>query len=171
MAGWMMWASGGEIPLRGSGPWPAGSLPSSRQSPHTTHPPIMSITVASWARAEARRYSQWKAKQANDIRRQLLDRDTTYFGRKRRARRARGRQIDGRWNPPYVGGRIWFTCRQPGLRTLRSNLVTLLWDEVDSFNCGLTEEQARAEIAAETERWRKLIDPSVGEPWEAKADV
>lgn len=50
-------------------------------------------------------------------------------------------------------------------------LTTLLWDEVDSFNCGLTEDQARAEIAAETERWRKLIDPSTGEPWEEQADV
>ena len=43
-----------------------------------------------WQRAEARRQEQWHRKQRNDIRRQLLDRDTTYFGRKRRARRARG---------------------------------------------------------------------------------
>mgnify|MGYP003347540040 CR=1 FL=1 len=38
-------------------------------------------------------------------------------------------------------------------------------------NFGLTEEQARAEIAAETERWRKLIDPSIGEPWPEEPGV
>ena len=93
------------------------------------------------------------------------------IGRKRRARRARGRRIEGRRKPPYVGGRIWVIGRQAGLRSDRSKWTTLLLDEVDSFNCGLTEEQARAEIAVETERWRKLIDPSMGEPWEEQADV
>ena len=34
-----VYASGGEIPLRGFGPWPAGSLPDRRHSPHTTHTP------------------------------------------------------------------------------------------------------------------------------------
>ena len=45
----------------------------------------------SWQQAEARRLEHWRRKQRNDIRRQLLAQDTTHFGRKRRARRARGR--------------------------------------------------------------------------------
>ena len=97
------------------------------------------------------------------------------MGRKRRWRRARGRQIEARRNPPYVGGPIWVIGRQAGLRSDRSKWATLLFgcilDEADSFNCGLTEEQARAEIAAETERWRKLIDSLMGDPWEEQADV
>lgn len=102
--------------------------------------------------------------------------DPNYYGRKRRARRARGRRIEAWPNPPSWGrrlpaGRIWIIGRQAGLRSIRRNWTTLLYDEVDSFNCGLTEEQARAEIAAETERWRKLIDPSMGEQWEEQADV
>lgn len=58
-----------------------------------------------WERAEHRREVAWRRKQLNDIGRQLLDRDPTYFGRKRRARRARGK-----WNmaaQPYLGGHIW----------------------------------------------------------------
>jgi hypothetical protein len=47
----------------------------------------------------------------------------------------------------------------------------MMLDEIDSLDFGLTEDQARAEIAAETERWKKLIDPSMGEPWEKQADV
>lgn len=44
----------------------------------------------SWQQAEDRRMENWRRNQQNDIRRQLLAHDTTYFGRKRRARRARG---------------------------------------------------------------------------------
>ena len=53
------------------------------------------ITVAfhHWLRAEANRLEHWQRKQQNDIRRQLLAHDTTHFGRKRRARRARGRAV------------------------------------------------------------------------------
>lgn len=47
--------------------------------------------VYDWQGAEARRLENWRRKQQNDIRRQLLAHDTTHFGRKRRARRARGR--------------------------------------------------------------------------------
>jgi hypothetical protein len=47
----------------------------------------------------------------------------------------------------------------------------MVFDEIDRFDSGLTEDQARAEIAAETERWRKLISPSMGKPWEEQADV
>ena len=51
-----------------------------------------------WERTEARREAQWH--------RQQLDRDPTYFGRKRRARRARGRRIEAR------------RARGPGLLTV-----------------------------------------------------
>lgn len=53
---------------------------------YQTHP-----MLDSWLQAEARRMEHWSRKQQNDIRRQLLAHDTTHFGRKRRARRARGR--------------------------------------------------------------------------------
>jgi hypothetical protein len=51
--------------------------------------------MARWERAEARREAQWRRKQQKDILRQQLDCDTSYFGRKRRWRRARGRLIEG----------------------------------------------------------------------------
>jgi hypothetical protein len=100
----------------------------------------------------------------------LTRRTDPTIGRKRRARRARGRRIEARQNPPYVGGRIWLTSARSGFRSYPLPRVMML-DEIDSFDCGLTEEQARAEIAAEKERWRKLIDPSLGVPWEEQADV
>ena len=46
----------------------------------------------------------------------------------------------------------------------------MMIDEIDSFECGFTREQALAEIAAETEQWRELIDSLKGEPWEGQAD-
>jgi hypothetical protein len=49
------------------------------------------IELARWERAEACRKAQWVRKQQKYILRQQLDRDTSYFGRKRRWRRARGR--------------------------------------------------------------------------------
>lgn len=57
-----------------------------------------------FGQAEARRLEYWYRKQQNDIRRQLLAHDTTHFGRKRRARRARGRAVgEGRavFNPDF----------------------------------------------------------------------
>ena len=102
--------------------------------------------------------------------RPLSIRDPTYFGRKRRARRARGRLIEGRWNPPYVGGRIWLASAKLGFRSYPLPRV-MVFDEIDRFDSGLTEDQARAEIAAETERWRKLTDLLIGKPWEEQADV
>ncbi len=66
--------------------------------------------------------------------------DTT-IGRKRRARRARGRRIEARQNIPYVGGRIWLASSTPGFRTHLLPRVMML-DEVDSFPTGkLTVEQ------------------------------
>jgi len=68
----------------------------------------------------------------------------TYFGRKRRARRARGRRIEARRNPPYVGGRVWL-ARQTFARVRAGGaplpkVVTL--DEVDSLPTGeLSVEQ------------------------------
>ena len=50
----------------------------------------ISVLSQSWLQAEALRLVHWHRKQQNDIRRQLLAHDTTHFGRKRRARRARG---------------------------------------------------------------------------------
>jgi len=117
------------------------------------------------------------------------------MGRKRRARRARGRRIEARRNTPYVGGRIWVTGRQVGLRSDRSKWTTLLYDEVDSFPTGeLTIEQwaaarqtmqrqqgdaralytfpyASAFYVVPTEKdARAFFDPSLGQPWEEQAD-
>jgi hypothetical protein len=69
------------------------------------------LELERWKRAETRREAQWHRQQEKNILRQQLDRDPTYFGRKRRARRARGRRIEARRNPfrqdpPYVGGWI-----------------------------------------------------------------
>jgi hypothetical protein len=54
------------------------------------------LELERWQRAEARREAQWHRQQEKNILRQQLDRDTTYFGRKRRARRARGRRIEAK---------------------------------------------------------------------------
>lgn len=53
----------------------------------------ISPTAYRWLQAEARRLEHWHKQQRNDIRRQLLAHDTAHFGRKRRARRARGRAV------------------------------------------------------------------------------
>ena len=53
----------------------------------------------------------------------------------------------------------------------RRSTIVVLEDEAFAMDWELSEEAAKAEIAAETERWRKLIDPSMGEPWEEKADA
>jgi hypothetical protein len=74
----------------------------------------------------------------------------TYFGRKRRARRARGRRIEARRNHPYVGGRIWL-ARQTFARVRAGGAPlprVIMLDEIDSF-----------------------LDPSMGEPWEEQADA
>jgi hypothetical protein len=65
------------------------------------------LELERYERAQPRREAQWHLQQEKNILRQQLDRDTTYFGRKRRARRAKGRRIKARKNPPYVDGRIW----------------------------------------------------------------
>jgi hypothetical protein len=52
---------------------------------------MCAFTLTIKPRGEQSPLVQWRRKQRNDIRRQLLALDTTYFGRKRRARRARGR--------------------------------------------------------------------------------
>ncbi len=98
--------------------------------------------------------------------------DPSYFGRKRRRRRARGRRIEAkrRTTPAQM---FHSTTEGPGILTVAQWAAArrtvqaqrrdaLRWDEVDSFSFGLTEEQARAEFAAETERWRRLTDPSLG---------
>jgi hypothetical protein len=107
------------------------------------------LELERWKRAEARREAQWHRQQEKNILRQQLDRDTSYFGRKRRARRARGRSIEARRNPPYVGGRIWL-ARQTFARVRAGGapLPRVMLDEIDSF-----------------------LDPSLGEPWEEQADV
>jgi hypothetical protein len=50
-----------------------------------------------WKRAAANREAQWHREHQKAILRQLLNRDTSPSGRKRRARRARGRWIEGGW--------------------------------------------------------------------------
>lgn len=59
--------------------------------------------AAAARRLELRRWEQWRMQQEKNILRQQLDRDTSHFGRKRRWRRARGRQIGRplalRYNP------------------------------------------------------------------------
>jgi hypothetical protein len=50
-----------------------------------------------WKRAAANREAQWHREHQKAILRQLLNRDTSPSGRKRRARRARGRRIEGGW--------------------------------------------------------------------------
>jgi len=52
------------------------------------------LELERWERAEARREAQWHRQQEKAILRQQLDRATSYFGRKRRWRRARGRRIE-----------------------------------------------------------------------------
>lgn len=58
-----------------------------------SHTTSTSPMLDSWQQAETCRMENWRRKQQNDIRRQLLAHDTTHFGRKRRARRARGRAV------------------------------------------------------------------------------
>jgi hypothetical protein len=73
------------------------------------------------------------------------------IGRKRRARRARGRRIEARQNPPYVGG-SWL-ARQTFARVRAGGAPLprgIMLDEIDSFS---------------------FLDPSMGEPWEEQADV
>ena len=94
--------------------------------------------------------------------------DPNYFGRKRRARRDRGRRIKAMQHHPYVGGPIWLA--RLALARVRAGGVPLpklmMLDEVDSINFNLTEKQARAEIVAETARFQALTSPSLGQPWE-----
>jgi hypothetical protein len=122
-----------------------------------------------WKRAEARREAQWHRQQEKNILRQQLDRDTTYFGRKRRARRARGRRIDGRWNPPYFGGRIWLASARSSFRSHPLPKVMML-DEVDSFPTGdLTVERwagAQRLMRSHCADADRFLDPSLGQPWE-----
>jgi hypothetical protein len=73
--------------------------------------------------------------------RPLTRRTDPTIGRKRRARRARGRRIAARRNTPYVGGQIWLASARSGFRSYPPPKVMLL-DEVDSFPTGeLTIEQ------------------------------
>jgi hypothetical protein len=73
--------------------------------------------------------------------RSLTRRTDPTIGRKRRARRARGRRIAARRNTPYVGGQIWLASARSGFRSYPPPKVMLL-DEVDSFPTGeLTIEQ------------------------------
>ena len=83
------------------------------------------------------------------------------IGRKRRSRRARGRRIEARRNTPYVGGRIWLASAGPGFRNCLLPKVIIL-DEIDGFDCGLTEEQVRDKIAIERERTQYRVRRSLG---------
>jgi hypothetical protein len=76
--------------------------------------------------------------------RPLTRRTDPTIGRKRRARRARGRRIEARQNIPYIGGRTWLAratfarVRAGGAPLPR----VMMLDEVDSFPTGeLTVEQ------------------------------
>jgi hypothetical protein len=73
------------------------------------------------------------------------------IGRKRRARRARGRAIAGR--PPYSAAALarghWRTVeitRAGGFRADRRKWAFLFADEADCFDCGLSQEEARDEL-------------------------
>jgi hypothetical protein len=95
--------------------------------------------------------------------RPLTRRTDPTIGRKRRARRARGRRIEARRNTPYVGGWIWVTGLQAGLRSDRSKWGTLLYDEVDSFPTG---ELTVAQWAAA----HRTIQRQQGNAYEADQD-
>lgn len=71
---------------------------------------------------------------------------------KRRKRRARGRQIEARQKPPYVGGWIWVVSA--GLRSKPIGPTTRL-DDVEIPTC---IDDA-------------FLDPSLGQPWEVSDDV
>ena len=58
--------------------------------------------------------------------------------RQRRARRARGRRIEARQTPPYIGGRIWL-ARATFARVRAGGAPlpkVMMLDEVDSFPTG-----------------------------------
>jgi hypothetical protein len=85
-------------------------------------------------RGELRCGLQWHRQQEKNILRQQLDRDPTYFGRKRRWRRARGRRIENKRNPPYVGGRIWLASAGRGFKSYPLPRVTILDDMVGVYD-------------------------------------
>jgi hypothetical protein len=105
--------------------------------------------------------------------------DSTYFGRKRRARRARGRRIEARRNTPYFGGQIWLASARSGFRSYPPPKVMLL-DEINSFPTGeppgwiprlMKRSSGSAFYVVPTEQdARAFFDPSLGEPWEEHAD-
>jgi hypothetical protein len=92
-----------------------------------------------------------------------------HFGRKRRARRARGRRIEARRKPPYVGGRIWLASARSSFRSHPLPKVMML-DEVDSFPTGaLTVERwagAQRLMRSHCADADRFLDPSLGQPWE-----
>jgi hypothetical protein len=85
------------------------------------------------------------------------------IGRKRRARRARGRRIKARRNPPYIGGRVWL-ARQTFARVRAGGAPlprVIMLDEIDSFPTGgLTIEQ-----------WAAAHRTMQGQQGEKQADV
>jgi hypothetical protein len=130
----------------------------------------LGVAVATAGRAALAAAYPWHGKPPTWLPLTPARRPDPTIGRKRRARRARGRRIEARRNTPYVGGRIWLASARLGFKSFPLPRVMML-DEIDSFDLlKFTEEQARAEIAARTERWRKLINPLMGKPWEEQAD-
>jgi len=96
-------------------------------------------------RAEARREAQWHRQQEKNILRQQFDRDTSYFGRKRRWRRARGRRIEARRKPPYVGGRIWL-AGAGSQQQARSMLFLNDWLEQQVWSARVLDDRSAEEI-------------------------
>ncbi len=78
----------------------------------------------------------------------LTRRTDPTIGRKRRARRARGKRIEARRNPPYnIGGRVWLAS------AVRSWQIKPI---------GPTTRLGNAEIQTCIDTF---LDPSMGEPW------
>ena len=74
-----------------------------------------------------------------------------YFGRKRRARRARGRRIEAR---PAMGHGHWFPVQLDSALGFRSKLI------------GSTTRIFNVDIPTCIDEVDGFLDPSLGEPWE-----
>jgi hypothetical protein len=77
--------------------------------------------------------------------------DLTYFGRKRRARRARGQQIEARWTLGYGRRLFHSTPKGSGLLTIER------WAGAQLLMRSHCADAAR------------FLDPSLGEPWEERS--
>ncbi len=98
--------------------------------------------------------------------RPLTRRTDPTIGRKRRARRARGRRIEARRIRELRQPRLSLNGRWVPVGfvegvTVLPESITIRWKPAN--------EQVRAKIAAETERWTNA-EWSLGKPWEEQAD-